>query len=70
MDLKPTRQPETGNLYPGSVVDTLATVRWDGDRPEPKRSLNVCFYNFSFKVSEKALAQHQIFWGLILSQGR
>ena len=36
-DLKPTRRPETGNLYPGSVIDTLATVRRNGDRPELKK---------------------------------
>ena len=38
-DLKPTRLPETGNLYPGSVIDNLATVRRVGDCPEPKISL-------------------------------
>ena len=35
-DLKPSYRSETGNLYPGSVIDTLAR---SGDRPEPKRSL-------------------------------
>ena len=54
-DLKPTHRPETGNLYPGSVIDTLATVRLDSDRSEPKRSLNVYFSNFSLKVPPNAL---------------
>ena len=43
-------RPVISNLYPGSVIDTLAMVRRDGDRPEPKRSLNVYLSNFSLKV--------------------
>ena len=36
-DLKSTHRPETGNLYPGSIIDTIATVQPDGDRSEQKR---------------------------------
>ena len=34
---------ETGNMHPGSEIDTLAMVRRENDRPEPKRSQNVYF---------------------------
>ena len=43
-DLKLTRRPETSNLYPGSVIDTLATVWWDGDQAGPLFSLYTCVF--------------------------
>ena len=54
-------RPKTGNLYPGSVIDTLATVWQDSDRPDLKRSLNVFFSNFSLKVSQNALTTTTFF---------